>query len=81
MTEIYDAENPEWQEADFKKARPASEMFPHLVKQRGKQKKATKEPVSIRLSPEVLAFFRAQGKGWQTRLDHVLQEHVASHQS
>jgi uncharacterized protein (DUF4415 family) len=39
----------------------------------------TKERVTIRLSPEVTAFFRATGKGWQTRVDEVLKEYVESH--
>lgn len=39
----------------------------------------TKQAVSIRLSPEVVAYFKATGKGWQTRLDEVLKEYVDSH--
>jgi uncharacterized protein (DUF4415 family) len=39
----------------------------------------TRERVTIRLSPEVTAFFRATGKGWQTRVDGVLKEYVESH--
>ena len=31
---------------------------------------------SLRLSPEVLAFFRATGTGWQARIDEVLRRHV-----
>ena len=31
-----------------------------------------KEPISIRLDPEVLDFFRAQGPGYQTRINAVL---------
>jgi len=46
---------------------------------RGKQVKPTKKPISIRLSPEVLDFFRAQGKGWQTAMDDVLKDYVAHH--
>lgn len=38
-----------------------------------------KRPVSIRLSPEVVEYFRSTGKGWQTRIDEVLREYVASH--
>jgi uncharacterized protein (DUF4415 family) len=38
----------------------------------------TKERVTIRLSPEVTAFFRAGGQGWQTRLDEALKAYVAS---
>ncbi|MES9881930.1 MAG: BrnA antitoxin family protein, partial [Sedimenticola sp.] len=33
----------------------------------------------IRLSPDVTAFFRATGKGWQTRLDEALREYVETH--
>jgi uncharacterized protein (DUF4415 family) len=35
-----------------------------------------KEPVSIRLDPEVVAFFRAQGRGYQTRINAVLRHYV-----
>ncbi len=38
-----------------------------------------KQPVSIRLSPEVLEYFKLMGKGWQTRIDEVLSDYVASH--
>ena len=34
---------------------------------------------TVRLSPEVVAYFKAGGKGWQTRLDSVLREYVANH--
>jgi uncharacterized protein (DUF4415 family) len=43
---------------------------------RGPQQTPTKQAVSIRLSPEVLDYFRATGKGWQTRLDEVLKGYV-----
>ncbi len=32
--------------------------------------------VSIRYSPEVIAFFKNSGDGWQTRMDEVLREYV-----
>jgi len=38
-----------------------------------------KEAISIRLSPDVLAAFRATGKGWQTRIDHALREWLKEH--
>lgn len=37
---------------------------------------APKRAVSIRLSPDVLEYFRAGGKGWQTRIDAALREVV-----
>ncbi len=36
-----------------------------------------KRLVSIRYNPEVLEFFRAGGPGWQTRMNEVLEKHVA----
>jgi uncharacterized protein (DUF4415 family) len=37
----------------------------------------TKQAVSLRLSPEVVTYFKATGPGWQTRLDAVLKDYVA----
>jgi len=48
-----------------------------LRRARGPQRAATKQPVNVRLSPEVLTWFRATGKGWQTRLDAALKEWIA----
>ena len=31
-----------------------------------------KEPISLSIDPEVLRWFRAQGPGWQTRMNAVL---------
>ena len=39
----------------------------------------TKEAVSIRLSPEVLVYFKAGGPGWQTRVNEVLCDWVKAH--
>jgi uncharacterized protein (DUF4415 family) len=35
-----------------------------------------KQLISVRYSPEVLAFFRATGAGWQSRMDGALLEYV-----
>ena len=35
-----------------------------------------KEPISLRIDPDVLAFFRAQGKGYQTRMNAVLRAYM-----
>lgn len=40
---------------------------------RGPQKAPRKVPVSIRLSPDVVAYFRATGPGWQGHIDDVLR--------
>lgn len=40
----------------------------------------TKQAVSIRLDDDVLQFFRASGKGYQTRINAVLRSYVAAKQ-
>jgi uncharacterized protein (DUF4415 family) len=47
---------------------------------RGKQRAAVKVPVSIRLSPDVLEYFKRGGDGWQTRLEDALQVYINDHQ-
>lgn len=47
---------------------------------RGRPKSAsTKQLVSVRYSPEVLAYFKSTGEGWQSRMDRVLRLYVARH--
>lgn len=50
-----------------------------LRKARGKNRNPTKEQVAIRLDPEVLAAFRADGPGWQTRMNTALKEWLVEH--
>lgn len=40
-----------------------------------------KMPLSIRLSDDVVEFFKATGKGWQTRINEALREYVRTHRS
>ena len=85
--QLIDDENPEWSDADFARARPAAQVLreqfgveavAHLLRpRRGRPlKSARKRATNIRLSPEVLAYFRATGPGWQTRVDEVLKRFV-----
>ena len=47
---------------------------------RGRPKSGSaKQLVSVRYSPEVLAFFKSTGEGWQSRMDRVLREYVTRH--
>jgi uncharacterized protein (DUF4415 family) len=39
---------------------------------------AKKTQTTVRISNEVLRFFRASGPGWQTRMDEALKKHVAA---
>ncbi len=44
--------------------------------QRGPQKTPTKQLVSLRLSRDVLKYFKAKGPGWQTRIDETLKSAI-----
>jgi len=47
---------------------------------RGRPKSGNaKQLVSVRYSPEVLAYFKATGEGWQSRMDGVLRQYVTRH--
>lgn len=74
-------DSPELTKEFVSKMRPAREAAPELIalqehirKQRGRPKSANpKIATQIRLSPEVVEFFKAKGRGWQTRIDAVLR--------
>ena len=47
---------------------------------RGRPKSENKKLlVSVRYSPEVVAYFKSTGEGWQSRMDGVLQQYVTRH--
>ena len=75
-----DGDNPEWTDEDFRNAKPFSEALPELyaawTRSRGAQKAPTKMPVSLRLSRDVVERFKADGPGWQTRMDQALRKAV-----
>jgi len=35
--------------------------------------------ISVRYSPEVVAYFKSTGEGWQSRMDGVLRRYVERH--
>jgi len=55
-----------------------SQAVVHRPGHRGPQKSPTKKQVTLRLSPEVLAHFKAKGKGWQARIDETLKKAIKS---
>lgn len=48
--------------------------FPRL---RGSQILPTKQSVTIRLSQQVIDYFKKDGKGWQTRMNDFLWDKIA----
>ncbi len=50
-----------------------------LRRARGPAQKPRKTQLTVRYSPEVVAYFKATGKGWQSRMDAALKEWIAQH--
>ena len=47
---------------------------------RGRPKSENKKLlISVRYSPEVVAYFKSTGEGWQSRMDGVLRKYVERH--
>lgn len=57
------------------------EMVP-LRTLRGRPKSNSKKLlVSVRYSPEVVAYFKSTGAGWQSRMDEALREYIERHRA
>jgi uncharacterized protein (DUF4415 family) len=70
-----DPDNPPRNTSQMRGLRPFREI--QAERRRGRPKaETTKEPVSVRLDPEIVAYFRETGIGWQTRLNDVLADYV-----
>lgn len=73
---------PELNAKTLARMRPARDAAPEVVaayrRTRGRPpKENAKEQVTLRLDPEVLAYFRGQGRGWQTLLNDALKRLVS----
>ncbi|HEX8470209.1 MAG TPA: BrnA antitoxin family protein [Brevundimonas sp.] len=85
--DLSDPNNPEWIDADFARARPASEVLSpaqlvQFKRSPGRPKlEKPKVAVSLRLDPDVLNFFKATGPGWQARLEDVLRGAISDNPS
>ena len=80
-----DGEVRELTAADLRHFKPADQALPPEllnvmgIKPRGLQKAPTKQATTIRLSPDVMAAFKATGAGWQTRIDAALKDWLRTH--
>ena len=74
-----DPENPELTDEQMAQARPFREVFPELAeaikRSRGRPKLAApKEAVTLRLTPETIARFKAAGRtDWRDRMSKMLE--------
>jgi len=80
--DLTDPDNPEWTAEDFARAKGPESLPPQilaafprtLAKMRGPGKKPRKLQQTLRLDPDVLAYFKAEGSLWQRRINAVLRE-------
>jgi uncharacterized protein (DUF4415 family) len=79
-------DNPEWSSADFKKARPASQLIGEkaaamLMRKGGRPPKPAderKRQVTMRFAPDLLEAMRSTGAGWQARAEQTLRREFVS---
>ncbi|MDD2500017.1 MAG: BrnA antitoxin family protein [Geobacter sp.] len=85
-----DGEVRELTTEDFKHFKPASEVLPQLFNKEIAKKMLTQKPgrplgsgtkvaQNIRFDAEILAAFKATGKGWQTRMNNALRDWLKTH--
>lgn len=76
-------ENPVWTPEMHARAKPAAEMHGQeiadgMVRKRGRPagsaSPASKRQVSLRIDPDVLDAYKAEGPGWQTRMNDALRD-------
>lgn len=88
--DLTDPDNPEWTEEDFARAVPVEQLppdvqavilaaFPNTRARLGRPPlEVRKTEVKLRLDPDIVAAFKADGPGWQTRINDTLKQAVLS---
>ena len=74
------SDTPEFTPEEMATARPFAEAFPKLAasarRVRGKQKAPTKQLISLRVDKSVIDAFKANGPGWQRRMNEALKKSI-----
>ena len=81
-----DPDCPILTEKDFKRMRPFAEVHPDLVdvwkRMRGRPKmERPKVQVTLMMDADVIESFKAEGQGWQSRINEVLARSVKRRKS
>lgn len=66
---LLDKDAPEW----------TPEMFARAIVRKGLRPVPTKSLLSLRVDSDVLAWFRAQGRGYQSRMNALLRAFMEAH--
>lgn len=73
-------ESPPLSSGLLAKMKPVKEIHPNIPKHvRVPNTGTEKVPVSIQLSPEVVDYFKSQGKEWQSNINTILHEYIITH--
>ena len=57
------------------------EQFAKAIIRRGLKPKTRKAQLTLRVDDDVLGWFRAQGRGYQTQINTLLRAYMEAHQS
>lgn len=72
------SDSPEATDEELAQARPFAEVFPDLAasirRSRGPGKAPKKQVVTLRLDPDVVAAYKAEGDKWQSRINADLRK-------
>ena len=73
------SDNPEITATQIAKGKPFAEAFPDLMesikRSRGRPRvEAPKQAVTLRVTPDTLARFKARGPNWRTRMAEALEK-------
>jgi len=70
-------DSPPLSDEMLSRMKPVKENHPSIPKRvRGPQTEPLKIPVSIRLNPDVVEYFKSQGKGWHTKINNILYDYM-----
>jgi uncharacterized protein (DUF4415 family) len=77
-----EVESPPMTDEMLSRIKPVKESHPDIPKRvRGPQKTPLKIPVSLRLHPDIVEYFKSQGSGWQTKINNILHDYMKAHRS
>lgn len=60
---------------------PTPEQFARAIVREGLKPVARKQQLTLRLDADVLEWFRAQGRGYQTKINALLRAYMDAHRS
>jgi uncharacterized protein (DUF4415 family) len=69
----------DWSQGAVSRGGGVAATIQAIRRTRGPNKKPTKEQVAIRFDRAVLVAFRADGPGWQTRMNTALKDWLVAH--